>query len=217
MLEAGFDQLTHEYMQKKSYYIINGITLYRLIAAPFLLFLILTRQSDLFKWLLALSFFTDAIDGYLARKYKVVSVMGAKLDSLGDDLTVIVGVIGLFVLKPDFIKTELMWLVAIFILFVIQVVSAFTRYGAVTSFHTYLAKLAAIIQGFFLILAFFMPEPLRVLFYIAVAITALDLVEEIILTFLLPKWQANVKGIYWVLKQKPNSLLFLLQGLIFMW
>ena len=204
-------------MQKKSYYIINGITLYRLIAAPFLLFLILTRQSDLFKWLLALSFFTDAIDGYLARKYKVVSVMGAKLDSLGDDLTVIVGVIGLFVLKPDFIKTELMWLVAIFILFVIQVVSAFTRYGAVTSFHTYLAKLAAILQGFFLILAFFMPEPLRALFYIAVAITALDLVEEIILTFLLPKWQANVKGIYWVLKQKPNSLLFLLQGLIFMW
>src|SRR5687767_4320299 len=104
MLEAGFDQVTHEYMQKKSYYIINGITLYRLIAAPFLLFLILTRQSDLFKWLLAFSFFTDAIDGYLARKYKVVSVMGAKLDSLGDDLTVIVGVIGLFVLKPDFIK-----------------------------------------------------------------------------------------------------------------
>jgi CDP-diacylglycerol--glycerol-3-phosphate 3-phosphatidyltransferase len=217
MLEAGFDQVTHEYMQKKSYYIINGITLYRLIAAPFLLFLILTRQSDLFKWLLAFSFFTDAIDGYLARKYKVVSVMGAKLDSLGDDLTVIVGVIGLFVLKPDFIKTELMWLVAIFILFVFQVVSAFTRYGAVTSFHTYLAKLAAILQGIFLILAFFMPEPLSVLFYIAVAITALDLVEEIILTFLLPKWKANVKGIYWVLKQKPNSLLFLLQGLIFMW
>lgn len=214
---SGFDQITHEYMQKKSYYIINGITLYRLIAAPFLLFLILTRQSDLFKWLLALSFFTDAIDGYLARKYKVVSVMGAKLDSLGDDLTVIVGVIGLFVLKPDFINTELIWLVAIFILFVIQVVSAFIRYGAVTSFHTYLAKLAAILQGFFLILAFFMPEPTRALFYIAVAITALDLVEEIILTFLLPKWKANVKGIYWVLKQKPKSLLFLLQGLIFMW
>lgn len=217
MLEARFDQITHECMQKKSYYIINGITLYRLIAAPFLLLLILNRQSDLFKWLLAFSFFTDAIDGYLARKYKVVSVMGAKLDSLGDDLTVIVAVIGLFVLRPDFTSRELMWLVAIFILFIIQVVYAFIKYRAVTSFHTYLAKLAAILQGIFLILAFFMPEPLRVLFYIAVAITALDLVEEIILIFLLPKWQANVKGIYWVLKQKPKILLFLLQGLIFIW
>lgn len=204
-------------MHKKSYYIINGITLYRLIAAPFLLFLILTRQSDLFKWLLAFSFFTDAIDGYLARKYKVVSVIGAKLDSLGDDLTVIVGVIGLFVLRPDFSSRELMWLVAIFILFIIQVVYAFIKYRAVTSFHTYLAKLAAILQGIFLILAFFMPEPVRILFYIAVGITALDLIEEIILTFLLPKWRANVKGIYWVLKQNPNSLLFLLHGLIFIW
>lgn len=204
-------------MHKKSYYIINGITLYRLIAAPFLLFLILTRQSDLFKWLLAFSFFTDAIDGYLARKYKVVSLIGAKLDSLADDLTVIVAVIGLFVLRPDFASRELMWLVAIFILFVIQVVYAFIRYRAVTSFHTYLAKLAAILQGIFLILAFFVPEPIRILFYIAVGVTALDLIEEIILTFLLPKWRANVKGIYWVLKQTPKSLLFLSHGLIFIW
>ena len=204
-------------MQKRSYYIINSITIYRLLAAPFLLFLIISRQPDLFKWLLAFSFFTDAIDGYLARRYKVVSVMGAKLDSLGDDLTVIVGIIGLFVFKPEFINQEFIWLLLIFILFIIQVIYAFIRYGKITSFHTWLAKLAAILQGSFLILAFFMPEPLRLLFYTAVAVTALDLVEEIALIFLLSKWKANVKGIYWVLKQKPETLLFLLQGLIFIW
>jgi phosphatidylglycerophosphate synthase len=193
-------------MKKNSYYIINGITLYRVIAAPFLLFLIITGQADLFKWLLAFSFFTDAIDGYLARKYKVVSVLGAKLDSIGDDLTVVAGVIGLFVLRPEFIKKELIWLVIIFILFLVQVISALVRFGAITSFHTYLAKLAAVCQGVFLILSF-MIEPSRVLFYIAITITALDLLEEIILTFLLPKWKANVKGIYWVLKQRSNNLL----------
>lgn len=189
-------------MRKKSYYIINGITLYRLVAAPFLLYLIITRQEDLFKWLLAASFFTDAIDGYLARKYKVTSIMGARLDSIGDDLTVIVGVIGLFVLKAEFIKTEFIWLIVVFILFLVQVISALVRYGAVTSYHTYLAKLAAVCQGVFLILAFFMAEPSRVLYYIAITITVLDLLEEIVLTFLIPKWKANVKGLYWVLKQK---------------
>jgi phosphatidylglycerophosphate synthase len=81
-------------MKKNSYYIINGITLYRLIAAPFLLILAFLKETDVFKWLLAVSFFTDAIDGYLARKYKVVSVMGAKLDSWGDDLTVIAATVG---------------------------------------------------------------------------------------------------------------------------
>jgi phosphatidylglycerophosphate synthase len=194
-------------MKKYSYYIINSITLYRLIAAPFLLYLIVTAHADLFRWLLAVSFFTDAIDGYLARKYRVTSIMGAKLDSIGDDLTVIVGVIGLFVLKPEFIKNEFYWLLFIFILFLAQVICALIRYRAVTSYHTYLAKLAAVCQGIFLILSFFMPEPSGLLFYIAVIVTALDLLEEIVLTFLLPRWKANVKGVYWVLKQRSIFLL----------
>ena len=203
-------------MQKSSYFIVNGITLYRVLVAPLLLFLILTNRPEWFKWLLAISFFTDAIDGFLARKYKVVSVMGAKLDSIGDDLTVVAGVIGLFVFKGDFISQQYIWLLFLLSLFVIQVISAFTRYRAITSFHTYLAKLAAVFQGVFLILAFFTPEPILLLFYMAVAVTALDLLEEIVLTFMLPEWKANVKGIYWVLKQRNNTLLLLLPGLFFM-
>jgi CDP-diacylglycerol--glycerol-3-phosphate 3-phosphatidyltransferase len=191
-------------MQKTSYYIVNAITLYRLVAAPFLLFLILIKEFDLFKWLLAFSFFTDAIDGYLARRYKVVSVMGAKLDSAGDDLTVAAGVVGLFVFRQTFIYQETKWLVFLFILFILQVSAAFIRYGKMTNFHTLLAKLAAILQGTFLLLSFFMPEPLHLLFYITVAITALDLMEEIALVLLLPKWKADVKGIYWMLKQKTT-------------
>ena len=203
-------------MKKRSYYIINGITLYRLIAAPFLLYLVITRQQDIFKWLLAFSFFTDAIDGFLARRYKVVSVMGAKLDSWGDDLTVVVGVIGLFMFKPEFIRKEYIWLAVIFILFLVQVIAAITRFRATTSFHTYLAKLAAILQGSFLILAFFMPEPTRLLFYIAVVVTALDLIEEIILTFLLRQPKSDVKGIYWVLNQKSKSLAVIVSSLLFL-
>src|SRR5688500_18423649 len=114
-------------MQKTSYYIINGIALYRLIAEPFLLLLIIINQPGPFKWLLAFSFFTDAIDGYLARRYKVVSVMGAKLDSWADDLTVITGVIGLFVLQPEFIRQEYIWLVLLLVLFAIQVIAALIR------------------------------------------------------------------------------------------
>jgi phosphatidylglycerophosphate synthase len=192
-------------MQKTSYYIINGITLYRLIAAPFLLLLIITNQPDPFKWLLAFSFFTDAIDGYLARRYKVVSVMGAKLDSWADDLTVITGVIGLFVLRPEFARQESIWLVLLLVLFITQVIAAFIRYRKLTSFHTWLAKIAAVLQGSFLILAFFMSEPPRLLFYAAAFVTALDLVEEIILVFILRKWKTDVRGIYWLLKKK-NSL-----------
>ena len=185
-------------MGKTSYYIINAITIYRVVASLFLLYLVVTNQPSIFKWFLAASFFTDAIDGFLARKFKVSSILGAKLDSIGDDLTVVMGVIGLFVFEREFISQHYIWLGILFALFAIQVVSAFIRYGAMTSFHTYLAKVAAIAQGCFLILSFFLDGPNDELFFIAVAITGLDLAEEIILVYLLPEWRENVKGLYWV-------------------
>jgi len=192
-------------MEKTSYYIINAITVYRVLSAPVLFLLIITKQTELFKWLLALSFFTDAIDGYLARRYQVTSVAGARLDSLGDDLTVLAGIIGLFVLRNDFISRQYLWVAVLLVLLAVQVIAAFWRYGKMTSFHTWLAKSAAVLQGIFLISAFFMSEPSRLLFYVAVAVTALELLEEIVLVFLLPVWKVNVKGLYWVLKQQQEK------------
>ena len=187
---------------KQAWYIINGITLYRTIAAPFLLVLLFTKQYDIFKWLLAVSFFTDLIDGYLARKFKVTSLLGTKLDSIGDDLTVLVGLIALFVLKPEFIKQQIIILIILLVLFLVQTTFAFIKYRKMTNFHTLLAKTAALLQGVFLIFVFFTEQPSLILFYAATIVTLLELIEETILTGLLPQWQANVKGVYWVLKTK---------------
>jgi phosphatidylglycerophosphate synthase len=186
---------------KDAWYVINGVTLYRIIAAPVLLILLFTKQYDIFKWLLGISFFTDLIDGYLARKFKVTSILGAKLDSIGDDLTVLVGLIALFVLKLEFIKQHVIIFIILFVLFIIQTTYAFIRYRKMTNFHTYLAKTAALLQGIFLILAFFTAEPSLILFYTAAIVTMLELIEEIILVGLLSQWQANVKGIFWALKK----------------
>jgi len=187
---------------KQAWYVINGITLYRVIAAPFLLVLLFTKHYEIFKWLLGVSFFTDMIDGYLARKFKVTSILGTKLDSIGDDLTVLVGLIALFVLKLEFIKQHVIIFIILLVLFFVQTTYAFIRYGKMTNFHTYLAKTAALLQGVFLILVFFTEEPSLILFYAATIVTMLELTEEIILVNSLPQWKANVKGIYWVLKNK---------------
>ena len=189
---------------KQAWYIINGITLYRIIAAPFLLLLIFTGQFDIFKWLLGVSFFTDLIDGFLARKFKVTSILGTRLDSIGDDLTVLVAVIALFVTKMEFIKEQKVIFIILLSLFLIQTLYAFTRYGKITSFHTWLAKTAALLQGVFLLHVFLTDKPNLILFYGAAIITILELTEEIILVSLLPDWQTNVKGIYWVLRKKKQ-------------
>lgn len=191
-------------MHKPAYYLINAITLYRLVASPLLVFLLIYNRPDLFKWMIAISFFTDAIDGYLARKFKVSSIAGAKLDSIADDLTILVAMASVFVFKPDFLKEERFIFILLFALLLIQTIYALARYGKITSFHTYMAKIAAVLQGSFFILLFFLPEPVYPLFYIAAIVTGIELLEELIITHFLPEWESNVKGIYWVMKRKEK-------------
>ena len=129
-----------------------------------------------------------------------MSIFGARLDSIGDDLTVLAGLIGLIVWKPDFFIDNLLPFAALAVLFVIQVALAIYRYKKTTSFHTYAAKIAAVAQGCYLILFFLVPDLPKWAIYVPIVITAIDLIEEIILVLVLPDWRANVKGLYWVLR-----------------
>lgn len=191
-------------MQRTSFYIINAITLYRLIAAFFLLYLIIIGYDELFKWLLLISFFTDAVDGFLARRFGVVSEIGSRLDSIADDLTVLMGIVGMAVFETGFVWDQLPLIFALIGLYFLQLLMAFIRYGRPTSFHTYLAKMATLFQGLFLILLFILPAWPVTLFYVAAFFTAMDLLEEIILVILLPTWEHDLKGLYWVLKRKKQ-------------
>lgn len=184
--------------------IVNLITLYRIITAPLIVVLIFTDHVHIYKWLILASFSTDAIDGYLARKYKAASILGSKLDSLGDDLTVLVSLIALFNLHPEFFKKELLLIILLVGLFFLQMFLSLFKYKKTTSFHTYFAKLAAVAQGFFLLSVFFFETIYYPLFHAATIITCIELIEEIIIIFLLPTWQADVRGIYWVLKGKEK-------------
>jgi phosphatidylglycerophosphate synthase len=191
-------------MKLRSYYLVNAITLYRIVAAPVLVVLALTGNLDIFKWLLPVSFLTDLLDGTMARELKVTSVLGSKLDSIGDDLSFVAAVVGVFAFKLDFILHHIIIIIPLVGLYLFQTIGALVKYGKITSFHTYLAKLAAIFQGGFLILLFLLPTPLYWLFYAAAFLTIADILEEIIILFYLPSWEADVKGIYWVV-QKRNK------------
>ena len=155
--------------------------------------------------MLAISFFTDLIDGFLARRYKVTSIFGSRMDSIADDLTFLSAIIAIFVFKVSFIQ-ENIWAIGILLgLYLGQTMFALIKYHKITSFHTYLAKTAAIFQGVFLILLFYLESPPYILFYLACALTIIDLIEEIILVYLLPIWKADIKGIYWVYKRKIRT------------
>jgi CDP-diacylglycerol--glycerol-3-phosphate 3-phosphatidyltransferase len=138
----------------------------------------------------------------LLYRSKITSILGTRLDSIGDDLTVLVALVGLFVMQPHFFNEQRTLLIPLLLLFVIQTGYAFYRYGRISSFHTWMAKTAALAQGIFLLSFFFFGEIYYPLFYLAAFITITELTEEIVLVYLLPQWEANVKGLWWVWKRK---------------
>ncbi|MDB9720973.1 CDP-alcohol phosphatidyltransferase family protein [Winogradskyella sp.] len=185
----------------KNYNIADWFSFYRIVAAPFLLLFIWLDYRLIFSWLLLISYSTDAIDGYLARKLKISSPRGSQLDSLGDQITLIVGLIGLYIFETDFIKTNLILIALVFIPYLIQMLIAYFKYGKATAFHTYLAKLSAIMQGVFILFSlFFYIE--YTLFYIMIIVGLLETFEEITLIVMYDNWVSDVKGIYWAFRDK---------------
>ena len=185
----------------KNFNIADWFSFYRIIAAPFLLALIWFDLRLVFTWLLLVSYSTDAIDGFLARKLKITSPRGSQLDSFGDQITLIIGLIGLFNFETNFIKTNLVLILIAFIPYILQMIIAYFKYGKSTAFHTYLAKLSAMLQSLFILSSlFFNPE--YALFYIMIIIGLLETFEEITLIFMYDNWASDVKGIYWALRDK---------------
>lgn len=188
-------------LTSKNFNIADWFSFYRIFAAPFLLALIWFDQRLIFTWFLLISYSTDAIDGYLARKLNITSPRGSQLDSFGDQITLIVGLIGLFYFEADFIKNNLLLIGVAFVPYFIQILIAYLKYGKATAFHTYLAKLSAVMQNIFILWSlFFSPE--YSLFYIMIGIWLLETFEEITLIFMYKNWASDVKGIYWALRDK---------------
>ena len=185
----------------KNFNIADWFSFYRIFAAPFLLALVWLDQRLIFTWFLLISYSTDAIDGYLARKLKIESPRGSQLDSFGDQITLIVGLIGLFYFENEFINTNLILILIAFVPYIIQMLIAYFKYGKATAFHTYLAKLSAILQSIFILTSLFF-EPQYVLFYIMIVIGIIETIEEIILIYMYDQWVSDVKGIYMAFKDK---------------
>lgn len=185
----------------KNFNIADWFSFYRIFAAPLLLVLIFLDERLVFTWMLLISYSTDAIDGYLARKLKITSPRGSQLDSFGDQITLIIGLIGLAYFESAFIKDNLIIILIAFVPYIIQMIIAYLKYGKATAFHTYLAKLSAILQSVFILWSlFFNPE--IVLFYVMIGIGILETIEEITLIFMYNNWASDVKSIYFAYKDK---------------
>lgn len=177
----------------------NLLSGYRIVIFPVLIIIIIVDNRDAFKWLIGISFFTDLIDGYIARKLKMETKEGSKLDSVGDMFTLLAAATGFIIFENQFFKDHYFALSLAIGLYFFQLILCLIKYKKISNFHTYSAKIAFIFTGSFFIITFFMGV-IEGLFWLAIILAILECLEEIIIVFLLPAPKQNVKSVFHVWK-----------------
>jgi CDP-diacylglycerol--glycerol-3-phosphate 3-phosphatidyltransferase len=177
----------------------NLLSAARMLAVPVLLVLALLGLETAFAWVLIPALVSDIIDGWIARVFALESRLGAMLDSVADSLLLFVSLYGVWVFHPDVLR-EHAWLCGVAVgLWALEDLLALLRYRRLSSFHTYLSKIVANLLGLFIGWLFlFGFEPW--LLYLAAGSSILASLEELALLWVLPQWRADVRGLWWVLR-----------------
>lgn len=176
----------------------NALSVFRLAMVPVLLGLAALGEPRLFLIGLVASLGSDVADGFLARRTGSTSELGAKLDSWGDLALYASLPLGAWWLWPELLLAQANFLVVALAAFVVPVLLGLVKFGRLTSYHTWAAKLTAWLMGIgaVLLLAGGPAWP----FQLATGALVVEALEEIAITLVLPRWRANVPSLWHALE-----------------
>jgi phosphatidylglycerophosphate synthase len=168
----------------------NVLSAFRIVASPVLVVLAVLGHGYTFLILYTVTLASDAADGFIARRLHEESEFGARLDSWGDFAMVLALPVGGVLLWGDILLREAVFVAIVLCSYFVPTLMGVIKYGKPTSYHTWGAKVSAVLFGVsvLLLLADVSPWPFR----LSVPFAVLEAVEEIIMTCMLRKWHAGV-------------------------
>ncbi|MEN6445526.1 MAG: CDP-alcohol phosphatidyltransferase family protein [Candidatus Cloacimonas sp.] len=182
----------------------NLLTFYRLLVFPLILYFVIARKEALFAIFLVINLLTDVADGYIARRFKMETELGARLDSMADNLTYMLAFIGIYVFKlEDFLPYKVSFLTYIGFL-LLTIILSLIKFGRLPSFHLYMTKIGGYIQGAFFICLFTVGF-ITPFYYFMISWGIVGAIEHVAIQLVIPEMRSNVKGLYWVLKNRGNN------------
>jgi CDP-diacylglycerol--glycerol-3-phosphate 3-phosphatidyltransferase len=172
----------------------NFFSYLRIASVPFLFYIAFKGHPNLFLIVLALALSTDALDGYFARKLNQITTLGTTLDSVGDTAMYLTIPPCAWLLWPDLIKQDFVYIIIVLLAFIIPMIAGFIKFGRMPSYHTWLAKITTILLSF-TVLIWFATEivwPFKISVYFQIVV----MIEYLAITVYLKKWRGNIPS-YW--------------------
>jgi CDP-diacylglycerol--glycerol-3-phosphate 3-phosphatidyltransferase len=161
---------------------------------PILVYLAANNYPKSFLILAVITLSTDAIDGYLARKLNQITNLGTTLDSVGDMMMYFTMPFCGWLLWPNMIMKEIIFITVVMIAFFIPMIAGLLKFGRMPSYHTWLAKTSTIFISIATLIWFTWKYPF--LFRFAVLIQVLVMIEYVAITLRLKEWRGNIPS-YW--------------------
>lgn len=182
----------------------NLITLYRLLVFPLILYFAITGKETPYAVFLVINLISDALDGFIARRLKMETELGAKLDSFADNLNYILVFTGIYIFKLEDLLPYKVSLIIFIASLLLTVVISLIKFGKFPSFHLYITKIGGYVQGAFFICLFTIGF-MEWFYYLIIVWGIAGAIEHIAIQFILPEMKSNVKGLYWVLKERKTN------------
>jgi len=171
-------------------YVPNILSSLRIACGPVLLYCAWRGWEAAFLSFFVLSLLSDLVDGFLARLLNQKSELGARLDSWGDFSIVLVLPLSVLWLWPHIIFEEACYITVAVASYFVPFIVGFIKFRSMASYHTWGAKLCAVLMGISLFLLFsgISAWPFR----LSVPILVLESIEELAMTAVLRELHPKV-------------------------
>jgi len=134
--------------------------------------------------------FTEWFDGFLARRLRATSALGARLDTIADAVFYSSLLAAIVILRPVLIGLETIWIAAAVTSYALSWLASWVKFKCLPSYHTWAAKGVWVVVGVgtVCLVADGSPWPFRAAMFCIV----LTNLEAICITIILPECKVDI-------------------------
>ena len=192
---SSYRALAGVHMERHGYINIpNTLSFIRLLLVPVLWVLAFMDMPRYVGIGLLLAGLSDALDGFIARRWGMVSAYGSRLDSIADVSVIISAVFCVVLLMPGIIFDHKLLVTLWVLLEVTTITVGWIKFRRIANLHLYLTKAAGVIAYVFVIVAFIFGYS-EVLFYLALTALIAASAEALTLELLCSSVDEHMKSI----------------------